>query len=520
MCEMCSADPGAVSRRHFVVAGAAGLISVAAVSGRATALPKSPGAVPRPEILPRDMWAQGRAPKGPISAEKPKFLLVHHTAEPGNDYTSDDVPSLLQGIFAYHTGSAKGWPDVAYNFFIDSDGRIWEGRQGSIAGPVRGSATGGNQGWSQLCCFLGNFESELPSQAAQESMVALLAWLGDRYDIDTSPGATVELESQGSNRWPAGSTITTSTIAGHRDMSMTTCPGDSAYAWVTSILPASVTTLRLAQAPLTTTSALAPTTHPTAVSTPTTAPQTTEPEAAHGSATVERPRGTGAADSIDDSDGPDGDTGDESGGGMSGPAKATLAAGAVLAAGAGATGLMRARQQHGQRRHVGSYWVLTAYSPRDSAHAGAIGHRTGGGRSSDSERSAALPHIGTDGVIAWVIHGGWPAETIESAVADLAHVASSSGLRNAGSELVGQLGPSPDGNATVMLFLAHGDDAETTFRILGVGRGQISVQNATDSDLISCPVETELTSGSSFRVRLDDGATEVTVEPTPEGASP
>ncbi len=55
-----------------------------------------------------------------------------------------------------HTGPDKGWPDIAYNFMVDRFGQIFEARAGSLAGPVAGSATGGNQGFSQLCCFLGH----------------------------------------------------------------------------------------------------------------------------------------------------------------------------------------------------------------------------------------------------------------------------------------------------------------------------------------------------------------------------
>ena len=62
-----------------------------------------------------------------------------------------------------------------------------------------------------------------------ESLVKVLAWLSDRDHIDISPGATTSFVSRGSQRWPAGTPVTTSTIAGHRDMSFTECPGDALY---------------------------------------------------------------------------------------------------------------------------------------------------------------------------------------------------------------------------------------------------------------------------------------------------
>ena len=172
-----------------------------------------------------------------------RFLLVHHTAST-NDYGPGEVAAQIQGFYDFHTGPEKGWPDVAYNFFVDRFGGIWEGRQGSLAGAVRGDATGGSQGFSQLCSLIGNYQ-EVPVTAEQQaSLTQLLAWLGETYGVDTTPGATVSFTSRGSNQWPAGQTVTAHTISGHRDMSLTSCPGDLAYALVAETLPAGATTLR------------------------------------------------------------------------------------------------------------------------------------------------------------------------------------------------------------------------------------------------------------------------------------
>ena len=53
-------------------------------------------------------------------------------------------------------------------------------------------------------------------------------WLGGHSALDTSPGATTTFVSRGSQRWAAGRAVTTPTIAGHRDMTFTGCPGDTA----------------------------------------------------------------------------------------------------------------------------------------------------------------------------------------------------------------------------------------------------------------------------------------------------
>ena len=129
--------------------------------------------------------------------------------------------------YAFQTGPAKRWPDVCYHFFIGPDGSVWEGRAGSLDGPVVADATGGNQGYAQLICLLGNFMDVAPTLAAQESLIRLMLFLADRYDVDTDPAATVTFTSRGSNKYPAGIEITTSTISGHRDTSATACPATS-----------------------------------------------------------------------------------------------------------------------------------------------------------------------------------------------------------------------------------------------------------------------------------------------------
>ncbi len=178
-------------------------------------------------ILPRSEWGDDLQPKGALSAETPKFLLVHHTASTNSYRSARDV---IRSTYAFQTSAAKGWPDVCYHFFIGRDGDVWEGRAGSIAGPVVADATGGNQGFAQLVCLLGDFTSQLPTAAALASLAKVLAWLSNRYGIGIADGDTTTFVSRGSQRWAPGATVTTPTIAAHRDMSFTACPGDTLVA--------------------------------------------------------------------------------------------------------------------------------------------------------------------------------------------------------------------------------------------------------------------------------------------------
>lgn len=226
---MCDCEP---TRRDAIgllaVAGAAILLGQSA-GGSPTAdaaVPTVPAVevLPGLSIFPRDAWGADLPPKVPTQRETVKFLLVHHTASPNNYKSARD---LIRATYAFQTGPSKKWRDVCYEFFIGRDGDVWEGRAGALAGPVVADATGGSQGFAQLVCLLGDFTSVQPTAAAQASLVKVLAWLGDRYQIDTAPGATTTFVSRGSQRWAAGTTVTAPTIAPHRSMSYTACPGDA-----------------------------------------------------------------------------------------------------------------------------------------------------------------------------------------------------------------------------------------------------------------------------------------------------
>ncbi len=283
---MCESTAHGVSRRAVLAGGAAvASAAVLGVGGRANALslPAAPVAVGEGlAIWPRDAWAPG-PPVRPLAAEDVRFLLVHHTAA-STQHRASDVPGLLAAMYRFHTGE-KAWPDIAYNFLVDREGGVWEGRAGSLAGPVAADASGGSQGFAQLVCFIGDFTGELPTAAALAAGTRTLAWLAQRYGVSTAVGATVSFTSRGSNRWPAGSGVTTATIAGHRDMSTTACPGNTFYPYVHNGLQRDVQALRggSLSAPVT----AAPATAAPATAAPaTTAPtSTTQPATAAPSTT-------------------------------------------------------------------------------------------------------------------------------------------------------------------------------------------------------------------------------------------
>src|SRR5690606_21006449 len=172
---------------------AATVASALAVRSPAAAAPGPDPVAVAPGLLvhPRDAWGADLPAPDDLPTEADgdvRVLVVHHSAS-GNGYAEADVANEIRNFYAMHTGPQRKWPDVAYNFFVDRFGGVWEGRAGSLERPVIGDATSGNQGFSQLVCLVGNHVSEPPSDEAVDSLSRVLAWLARREGVDVTPGA-------------------------------------------------------------------------------------------------------------------------------------------------------------------------------------------------------------------------------------------------------------------------------------------------------------------------------------------
>jgi hypothetical protein len=228
----------------------------------------------KPTILPRSSytskgWVSGNAgcSGGPTTASGGlKYAIVHHTVN-SNTYAAADVPAMLAAIYTYHTGT-NGWCDTGYNFLVDRFGRIWEGRSGGVDKAIVGGHAAGFNTGSVGVSFLGQYEpgaspsAVAPTTAALDAAGKLLGWkLGDA-GID--PTGSVTVTSGGSNKHPAGKSVTLARISGHRDVGLTACPGQNLYDKLSTIR----TTAKAAQSGTTTTTTTAPTTtttSPTAI---------------------------------------------------------------------------------------------------------------------------------------------------------------------------------------------------------------------------------------------------------------
>ena len=172
----------------------------------------------KPQIYSRAQWGANERMRdqSPPSYGTVKTGFVHHTVN-ANNYSSAQVPSLLRGIYAYHTQS-RGWRDIGYNFLVDRFGRIWEGRYGGVQRSVVGAHTLGYNEVSFAMSAIGNFDVARPPAAVVAAYARLFAWKLAIYDIRANnPRVSVK-----------GRTM--QAINGHRDAGQTACPGRYLYA--------------------------------------------------------------------------------------------------------------------------------------------------------------------------------------------------------------------------------------------------------------------------------------------------
>lgn len=115
-----------------------------------------------------------------------KYIMIHHTAHPTWD---------IYDTHNYHQ-IERGWIGIGYNFFINPDGTVFEGRGLTNVGA---GATGYNFN-SLHVCFAGNFEKNEPTATQIKNGKELLTYL-----LTIVP-KNVE-------------------IIGHKDIGATACPG-------------------------------------------------------------------------------------------------------------------------------------------------------------------------------------------------------------------------------------------------------------------------------------------------------
>ena len=179
---------------------------------KAMVLPQevTPG-VPQPPIISRAGWgADESLTNSEPEYERPQKFVIHHTV---TSNFSPDPAVAVRAVFYYHA-LTLGWGDIGYNFLVDWQGNIYEGRKGGD-GVVGGHARRYNYG-SIGIALLGNFTGTDITPQMEQALVDLIAWEADRYGIDPRK------ESYFIDREMPN-------IVGHRDLLQTSCPGERLY---------------------------------------------------------------------------------------------------------------------------------------------------------------------------------------------------------------------------------------------------------------------------------------------------
>jgi hypothetical protein len=174
----------------------------------------------QPNYVPRKDWGAGFKLTGdiyipPAAYTKVTHLIVHHSA---GTNVSNNWSAVVASIFDFHV-SSNGWQDVGYNWLIDPNGVIYEGRGGGDN--VRGAHMCGYNNNTMGVCLLGNFEVAQPTDTMMQSLTRLLSWKACKEGI--MPDSSSQIVS-----YPG----VMSHISGHKDgcsPNYTQCPGENLY---------------------------------------------------------------------------------------------------------------------------------------------------------------------------------------------------------------------------------------------------------------------------------------------------
>ena len=152
-------------------------------------------------------------------------LIIHHTATPNN---STDWPAVVRSIWEYHKYYER-WGDIGYNWLIDPNGVIYQGRSWWINGDdspkdIIGAHFCEKNTYTIGIALLGTFTSVSPTTNALSSLKNILAWKCSQKSID--PLGTTYHQPTG---------LYLKNISGHRDGCPNECPGSNLYAQIPSI---------------------------------------------------------------------------------------------------------------------------------------------------------------------------------------------------------------------------------------------------------------------------------------------
>ncbi|MBX2926612.1 MAG: N-acetylmuramoyl-L-alanine amidase [Saprospiraceae bacterium] len=173
---------------------------------------------PLPPPQRRNDWCPaGNCPPNPSpSFTAVSHLIVHHSATTN---TATNWPAVVRSFWDFHVNT-NGWADIGYNWLIDPNGVLYEGRGDNVLG----AHFCGTNGQTMGVCVIGDFTTATPTAAALNMLDQLLAWKA--CSISADPLSTMFHNNSG---------LTLHRISGHRDGCSTQCPGNAFYPMLPSV---------------------------------------------------------------------------------------------------------------------------------------------------------------------------------------------------------------------------------------------------------------------------------------------
>ena len=174
--------------------------------------------VAEPDIVARAGWgADESIMTWPADYRHPQAIILHHTGMPLNGVD----PSVLVRSLYYYDAVVRQRGDLGYNYLVDPQGKIYEGRAGGF--DVVGSHAGRFDWGSIGIALIGDYGQESVTSEALDSLTDLLAWRCAELYIDPMQEQATFIDQ------------VLPTVMSHRDCEATTCAGDALQALLPTI---------------------------------------------------------------------------------------------------------------------------------------------------------------------------------------------------------------------------------------------------------------------------------------------
>lgn len=193
-----------------------------------------------PKIISRSQWGADESKMNwKVEYADVKKFVIHHTASSNLVEDTDgsgEYKSMVNNIYTYMTGkktwtdndgdTITGFGDIGYNYLIDPNGNIYEGRAGGNE-TIGGHTTGFNTG-SVGISVIGNYQennsgtNHNANSKIVKALEKLVGWLSANNSVNIDKTSNFN-----------GKTV--DGVVGHKDLAATLCPGNILYEKLDSI---------------------------------------------------------------------------------------------------------------------------------------------------------------------------------------------------------------------------------------------------------------------------------------------